>query len=82
VQVANQIALKVVQVSAEGGSNHFPFSIVTKNLSISNDGDNFAGLWVGDGVVRHVRRLRTRDGQTSTLRRAFDLHTARASAID
>jgi hypothetical protein len=54
VQVANQIALKIVQVRAKRGGNHFPFSIVTKNFSVSNDGDNLARLWVSNVVLRHA----------------------------
>jgi hypothetical protein len=52
LQVADQIALKVIQISAKDRGNLRLFSIVAKHLSSSNDGDNLAGLRIADEVVR------------------------------
>jgi hypothetical protein len=54
LQVADQIAFKVVYVRAKDGGNPRPFPIVAKDLSASNDSDNLAGHRIADEVLRHA----------------------------
>ena len=53
-QIANQIAVKIIQTGANDGGNLRPFCIVVKaiNLSASNDRDNLVGLRIGDASAR------------------------------
>jgi hypothetical protein len=53
-QVADQNAIKIIQVVIKDDSNPRPFSIVAKNLSTSHDRNIFAGILIGDEILCHV----------------------------
>jgi hypothetical protein len=54
VQVADQNAIKIIQVVIKDNGNPRPFSIVAKNLSTSHDRDIYAGILIGDEILCHV----------------------------
>jgi hypothetical protein len=54
LQVADQTAIKIIQVVIKDDGNPRPFSIVAKNLSTSHDRDIYAGILIGDEILCHV----------------------------
>jgi hypothetical protein len=53
-QVADQNAIKIIQVVIKGDGNPRPFCIVAKNLSTSHDRDIFADILIGDEILCYV----------------------------
>jgi hypothetical protein len=67
-QVADQNAIKIIQVVIKDDGNPRPFSIVAKNLSTSHDRDIFASILIGDEILCHVS-LGPRSRQSKRRRR-------------
>ena len=54
LQVADQTAFKIIQVVIKDDGNPRPCSTFAKNLSTSHDRDIYAGILIGDEILRHV----------------------------
>ena len=82
-QIANQIAVKIIQTGAKDGGNLRPFYIVAKaiNLSASNDRDNLVGLWIGDEALCHVSLGATPMGRYNANRLADLLECSRLQIL-
>ena len=70
-QVADQTAIKIIQVVIKDDGNPRPFSVVAKNLSSSHDRDIFAGILIGDEILCHVS-LEPRSRQSKQQRPVSD----------
>jgi hypothetical protein len=69
--LADQNAIKIIQVVIKDNGNPRPFSIVAKNLSTSHDRDIYAGILIGDEILCHVS-LEPRSRQSKQQRRVSE----------